>query len=375
MFGASTEIAPRLAGRAVPFDPLQVAMGLGFIAFSVITLYKVSTIAPDPRRAAIRPALITVLDFTFVSCLAINGLRNDQEYRPEMMAAACAVLIAFSLSRSRWWHPVLSLGCALISMIAVSAYGGALHATSTPFVAAGFVALGILVVLASRASRAMFRELRRRDALTRFLPRQVAERMLAVGPEALAPVSREVTVLFSDIRGFTALSEALAPREVLELLDVYFGHMTQIVKGHDGVVGKFLGDGLLAFWNAPDRDPDHAAKAVRAAVDMQRVLVELNAARVADGAAPLKIGIGVHTGPVAAGMLGGLEQAEYTIIGDAVNVASRIEGLTKTLGADILVIEPTWVLLADRIPGHRLAAEEIRGRKEPVVLYAIDVTR
>ncbi len=376
MFGFATEIAPRLAGeRPLPFSLIQIGLGLGYVAFSITTLYVVHTIAPDPRRAATRPALLTVLDFTFISALATNANRLGAPPHPEMLAAVCAVLITFSISRSKWWHALISVACAITTWVIVNGTTDRHDAVATPFVIGAFLALGLLVTLAGRATRASFRDLRRRDALARFLPRQVAERMLAVGPEALAPVSREVTVLFSDIRGFTALSETLAPRDVLALLDTYFGHMSQIVKGHDGVVGKFLGDGLLAFWNVPDRDPDHAAKAVRAAIDMQRQLVELNRARAEDGAAPLKIGIGVHTGQVAAGMLGGVEQAEYTIIGDAVNVASRIEGMTKALGAAILVSEHTWTLLADRFPGQKLAEQEVRGRKEPVQLYAIDVTR
>jgi adenylate cyclase len=215
----------------------------------------------------------------------------------------------------------------------------------------------------------MFTELRRRDNLTRFLPRAVAERVLAGGAEALAPIQREVTVLFSDIRGFTALSEALAPRQVLEFLDQYFGTMSQIVKGHDGVVNKFLGDGMLAFWGVPDRTPDHAREAVRAALDMRTALVELNQERERRGEAPVKVGIGIHTGTVAAGMLGGADQHEYTVIGDAVNLASRIEGLTKGLGVDILISESTWTLLDGKFAGSRVSEETIRGRKEAVVVY------
>ncbi|MBA3463458.1 MAG: hypothetical protein H0T46_26115, partial [Deltaproteobacteria bacterium] len=165
MFAASTELAPRIAGRAVPFDALQMGLGFGYVAFALLTLYKVSTTAADPRRSAIRPALITLLDFTVVGALAVNGTRLDETYHPEMLAAVCAVLITFSVSRSRWWHPVLSLACALVTMFVVTAHAGALDATATTFVTGGFIALGLLVMMSSRATRAMFRDLRRRDAL------------------------------------------------------------------------------------------------------------------------------------------------------------------------------------------------------------------
>jgi adenylate cyclase len=177
-------------------------------------------------------------------------------------------------------------------------------------------------------------------------------------------------VLFSDIRGFTAMSEHMEPRDVLAMLDDYFGRMSLVVKGHDGVVGKFLGDGMLAFWGTPDRVSDHAARAVKAARDMRRVVAELNVERERDGLAPIAIGIGVHTGKVAAGMLGGNLQSEYTIIGDAVNVASRIEGLTKDHKLDLLISETTRAAVGDGL--REVAKAQIRGRAEPVVLYTLE---
>lgn len=156
------------------------------------------------------------------------------------------------------------------------------------------------------------------------------------------------------------------------MLDDYFGRMGQIVKGHDGVIGKFLGDGLLAFWGVPDRLDDHAVRAVRAARDMRRALRELNQHRANHGKPAIRIGIGVHTGLVAAGMLGGALQAEYTIIGDAVNVASRVESLTKEHDVDVLISEVTWSQLPEPRRGEKLASVEIRGRKQPIVLYTID---
>jgi adenylate cyclase len=145
--------------------------------------------------------------------------------------------------------------------------------------------------------------------------------------------------------------------------------MSLVVKGHDGVVGKFLGDGMLAFWGTPDRIADHASRAVKAARDMRRVVVELNVERARTGLAPIAIGIGIHTGKVAAGMLGGSLQSEYTIIGDAVNVASRIEGLTKEHKLDLLISETTKAAIT--VETREVATAEIRGRAEPIVLYTL----
>jgi adenylate cyclase len=217
----------------------------------------------------------------------------------------------------------------------------------------------------------MFLELRGLDNLTRFLPPQVASRIVKQGETSLMPVQREVTILFSDIRDFTTLSETLPPQQVLKLLDDYFGHMTRIVMAREGMVNKFLGDGMLACWGVPERTDDHAEQAMRAALDMRAKLVELNAWREQQGEPPLRIGIGLHTGVVAAGMLGGTQQHEYTIIGDAVNVASRVEGLTKVLAVDILVSESTWKRGGGRFQGELMGEERVKGRQESVVLYAL----
>jgi adenylate cyclase len=168
------------------------------------------------------------------------------------------------------------------------------------------------------------------------------------------------------------MSETMAPESLLMFLDDYFGHMSQIVKGHDGIVNKFLGDGMLAVWGAPDTDPHHAEKALKAALDMRKKLIEFNEHRVKTGHPPIRMGIGVHTGMVAAGMLGGADQHEYTVIGDAVNLASRIETLTKALGVDLLVSESTWKQLKEpRYDCTRAGEEHVKGRAEPVVVYTV----
>jgi adenylate cyclase len=371
LFALSGEVLFALQGVDDVSDPYRKLVGGGYTLFAIGTIIVLRRVTPSPGRARVRPVLMSILDFTFITYMGLSDLETSVGFQPAMHAAAAAVLVSFAVARVALWQVAVSVGLAIGSFSIVAGRAGHLGDASSIFVLCGFAALGVMVGLTNQAVRRMFTELRRRDNLTRFLPRAVAERVLAHGDAVLAPVQREVTVLFSDIRGFTALSETLPPRAVLELLDDYFGRMALIVKGHDGVVGKYLGDGLLAFWGVPDDDRDHARKAVRAALDMHKELVDVNRAREADGLAPLRVGIGVHTGTVAAGMLGGAEHAEYTVIGDAVNVASRIEGLTKTHGVDLLVSETTWAGCGDRFAGRKLAGEVIRGRREPVVLYAV----
>ena len=351
----------------------QFAVGAGYTVFAVVTLVVVYRLArAQKRRALWIPFALTTIDYTATATLGLLDTWWTGTWQPAPTVVTSSILITFALARLSLWHVVYALALSEIAYFVQTGYGGFHDAHITAFVMAGYVVIALLVALTNLALGPMFQGLRARDNLTRFLPRQVADRVIASGPAALAPIEREVTVLFSDIRGFTGMSEGRTPREVLSMLDDYFGRMSQIVKGHDGVVGKFLGDGLLAFWGVPDRVADHAARAVRAARDMRVALRELNRYRERDGMPAIKIGIGIHTGTVAAGMLGGALQSEYTIIGDAVNVASRIEGLTKEHGVDLLVSETTWAQLGETVAGRRLPLAEIRGRKGAIVLYAID---
>ncbi len=371
MFGITSAVISPFLGYSPAHSPGRLAVVGAYVAFTIGAIVRLRTVVPNPRKSFVIPLVITVIDFGFLTTMGILDHLERGRVRPEMGAVAFALVLCFAVARYSWIHVAWSAFLACACYAAIGAATGQSDGVATPFVLAGFVALGVLIGATNRAVRSMFTGLRRRDNLSRFLPRAIAERVLAGGSEALAPIQREVTVLFSDIRDFTALSEALAPRQVLEFLDEYFGTMSQIVKGHDGVVNKFLGDGMLAFWGVPDRSPDHAREAVRAALDMRLALVELNQDRERRGLAAVRVGIGVHTGPVAAGMLGGADQHEYTVIGDAVNVASRIEGLTKGLGVDILVSESTWALLDGKFPGARLSEEVIRGRKGAVVVYSL----
>lgn len=360
---------PRMFGHPPALAVSLVSAGYVLVAIAIWLVLRTKRI--DPRRMSRWAPLWTLVDFALVSAIAALGHAEDAL---ALHPIACAILIAFTVARYNLWHVALAVGLAISSYVAVHSIAGAIDAHPATFAIAGYIVLGLVIGITNHAVRSMLGDLRRRDHLTRFLPQQVVERVLKVGAEALAPVQREVTILFSDIRGFTAMSETLEPRAVLALLDDYFGQMTQIVRGHDGVVGKFIGDGMLAFWGAPDRIDDHATRAMRAVRDMRAAIRELNIHRAAAGEPALAIGIGVHTGLVAAGLLGGA-QAEYTVIGDAVNVTSRIEGLTKEHGVDVLVSDFTWAKLSPSPRGRQIASQAIRGRKAPIVLYTIDEER
>lgn len=179
----------------------------------------------------------------------------------------------------------------------------------------------------------------------------------------------ELTILFVDIRGFTSLSERLTSREVVEILNIYHAHMVEVVFRHGGTLDKYLGDGLIAYFNAPVGQPDHAIRAVSCALDMRKELREVNAWLEERGRDPIGIGIGVHTGSAVVGDIGAPHRREFTAIGSAVNIASRLEGMTKEVGRPIVVSEET-AKLVDSVSWEELGAHEIRGCREPLPLLS-----
>jgi class 3 adenylate cyclase/ActR/RegA family two-component response regulator len=198
-------------------------------------------------------------------------------------------------------------------------------------------------------------------ALREFVPSQVADRL---GSAPLEPEEVEATILFSDIRGFTTLSERLSPKEVASVLAVHLAAMAEVVLAHGGTIDKFAGDAVMAVFGAPDHVPDHAERALRCALAMQARQAELN-----DGAElPLEMGIGVNTGVVIAGTVGGAGRLDYTVVGDAVNVAQRLQ---SAAGPGEVVASASTVAAAPGLTAEPAGAQEVKGRREPVEVYRL----
>jgi len=213
-----------------------------------------------------------------------------------------------------------------------------------------------------------------------YVPKQLVLRMMQRGEEVETTQERVVTVMFTDIRGFSTIAEHMDATGIAELLNLHFDMLAGPIEAEGGTVDKYIGDAIMAFWGAPEEMPDHAARAMRAAAEIQRVVHADNERRRANGEPLLAVRVGVHTGPVVVGNIGSRNRINYTIVGDAVNIASRIDSLAKQIAKDedcIVLVSSDTCDHAQAGPndGYDLSAmgeQEIRGRQGTVRIFRLD---
>jgi class 3 adenylate cyclase len=233
---------------------------------------------------------------------------------------------------------------------------------------------GLIIFVSARNARTMVHRTStvtaERTHIMRVFGRFVAPEIRDAIVEGESPAElRQVTVLFTDLRDYTSLSEKIPPTELMALLNRHFSVLVPVVHRHGGTVNKFVGDALMATFGAPARLEAHAAAAVRAAVEMVAAMAALGAELRAEGRPELRIGVGVATGPVVVGNLGDPERAEYAVIGDTVNVAARLEGLNKERGTQILVNQATAEQAAGAVPLEELAPARVKGKEAELRIF------
>jgi len=202
-------------------------------------------------------------------------------------------------------------------------------------------------------------------------PHVIDEIMKDPGKLSLGGIKKEMTVLFSDIRGFTTLSEGLSPEELTDLMNKYLTEMTNIVLANDGVLDKYIGDALMAFWGAPLSQPRHAERACKTALRMIEKLDELNSSNVWPEGRKIAIGIGINTGEMVVGNMGAEKRFDYTVLGDAVNLGSRVESINKQYGTKIIITEFTKAEISDEFVTRYLDKVTVKGKSEPVKIFEL----
>ena len=212
-----------------------------------------------------------------------------------------------------------------------------------------------------------------RSTFGRYMSKEVVDGFLngKVSMELGGGELKEMTVLMSDIRGFTEFSEKLPPQEVVTLLNRYFTEMVKAIGENGGTVDKFIGDAVLAVFGWPAARENHERLAVEAALDMKERLAALNVSLVKEGRAPIEIGIAINSGKAVAGNIGSQEKVQYTVIGDAVNLTSRMESGNKEYGTDLIVSEPVYLAAKEWFKFKDIGEKPVRGRTEPVHIYQI----
>ncbi len=327
-----------------------------------VLLYKDDQIKADPRSVVLSKALVDRVMSERLPLL-IQDVISDDRFRASsslrlagIRSAMCAPLIYKDKVFGLFYADCLSKAYAFsrdeLNIFSVVAAEAAISFDN------------------ARSHEELAQRVVERKALERFLSSSIVEKILANPDQVhLGGENQTATVLFADIRGFTRMSENMEPQRVVELLNEYFTEMTDLIFDNGGTLDKYLGDGIMALFGAPIAKPDDVQRSVKTAIEMQRAMKQLNKAWEEKGQRPLKMGIGVNTGQVTAGNIGSTKRMDYTCIGDAVNLSSRL--CANAAGGQILVSESTFRSVQANFPTKKLEAIRVKGKEMPVEVYEI----
>lgn len=370
-FSAGAVIQSKLRideGETPPLSPEKFKGCYVFVGCSAPGLLDLRPVPVNPKCPGV------VLHSTFADNLLTDSFLREAAV-PTVVAGVLATAVAAAVSltfANRWWESgslsVLWLGVPVF--VGFAAYTrGQWWPVAPQGLASGLALVGALGAnyWAEGRQKAFIKQ-----AFNHYLSSEVIEKILRDPKHLqLGGEKRELTIMFTDLAGFSTFSERLGPVELTTLLNDYLTEMTDIIMNEGGTLDKYEGDAIIAFWNAPLEQPDHAVRACRAAIRCQRRLAELRDSFQQRTGAVLRMRIGINTGDVVVGNMGSKKRFNYTILGDAANLASRLEGANKAFGTETMVSGSTWQLAQLQFRGRKLADLRVVGRKTAVPVYEL----
>jgi adenylate cyclase len=285
-------------------------------------------------------------------------------------AAGLAYLITLS-KRPTFTVTLLGVSIVLFLAIAFLLFSGSRYVLPT-VAPLTMLFLGVILPTLEQAVSQEQEKRRVRNLFSRFISPEMVDQMMKTQDINTLNKRADLSIIFTDIRGFTTLSEKLAPEEVVALLNPYLEAMSQVIYKHGGTVDKYEGDAIIAFFGEPVPYKDHAARAIRASLDMRNSLAELRAKWAKEGRpSQIEMGVGINSGEVFVGLLGSAQRINYTVIGDNANLAARLQDLTKTYAWPILISESTYQQVKDEFDCELADAVTVKGKTKAVNVYKV----
>jgi adenylate cyclase len=357
-------------GIALERDPDAFRGKIVLIGATSITLQDIyptpySASVPTPGVEIVANAIDTIINGKYIA-IAPPWM--------ELLVTLAAAAAAFVISRSK--QPTRTVIALILAMTGYWTAAFVLFASVRyviPVVAPQVMLfLGVVLPALEQAVSQELEKRRLRSLFSRFISPEMVDQMISTQDLASLNKRADLTILFSDIRGFTTLSEKMTPEEVVAMLNPYLEAMSRVIYKHGGTIDKYEGDAIIAFFGEPIPYPDHAARAIHAALDMRQALAELkeNWAREG-GQSQIEMGIGINSGEVFVGLLGSEQRINYTVIGDNANLASRLQDLTKTYAWPVLISESTYQQVKDEFDTELVDSVTVKGKTQSVNVYKV----
>jgi adenylate cyclase len=344
------------------------------VAGKIVLIGEVAEVAHDEFETPVGNVYgVSIIANTIGTILKNAPLRAA----PLWLEGLALLLLLAALSASHFIDNPLPRNLAslgIVSLFLLVTTGTYIHLGLVMSVSYGFLACLLVIIftnarfyLAEMGQKALIK-----DAFGQYLsPKVVADLVKDPSKLALGGEEREMTAFFSDIAGFSSFSEKMTPTELVHALNDYLTEMCRIIVEYEGTVDKFEGDAIIAFWGAPSIQLDHATLACYASIDMQKSIVEIDKRFVAEGRPKIAVRMGLNTGRMVVGNMGSAQRMDYTIMGDAVNLASRLEGANKAYGSDIMISGMTYAAVKDNVDVRELDTLRVVGKNEPITVYQL----